>query len=853
MRINSKIFKKIAIFFTIFLLFIFALICFLHNGINIQNLDFKTFQIGRLYIKLDKKLILISSNIEVKSQNKNTLATDSFDMLNLTRNINLLNFIFSEIMIENLHYDDMRFDLILKDNVFFVDMPYLRLNAYFSTKDDKIIMDAKEIAFKDFNATIHGDCLLDIKSRDYDFNGEFISHEIKGNLRLKVQKNKLYYQIFDVYATKLENFMNEITQNRWIDKDIKDWIYGNVVAKEYFIQSLSGMADLKTKNMYLNDMQGNAKARNLKIKFDKNIQSIEVDDANISLKNGNLSFSLNNPTYYEKSLKNSNVSINDIFGKNTNIDINIQTNSIFDNKIHEILKAYDINIPIVQKNGKMDARLHLNIDLNDYFVKADGIFVLKDADIFIEKIPFFIKNSKIVLENLSSIKVQNSNLKNSFLDATQINAQINLDKNSAKFDFIADLNLKVKENSLIKFTQKPIHMDMSFEKNATILNINELNTKLVFSDLNLIKITNLSDFINDLPFIKDIGVKNADILEIKTKNFEDFDIDAKNLTFDLPLVDKNGTNYNTDSFKFKVGKDTISGSSKSDFVNFTYANSSLNINLQNIDFIYKDDEKKSSLDDKLSVNINGKNSNIILLDFNKTIPFDSYYGHINGYNIELFAKKADGNFHFSSSKDEIRLDAMQLDGEFVNSLFNSKSFNGGRFDLLLLGRNAKNYNAEIIIKDTYLNDYVFYHQLLTFLNTIPSLLVFKTPDFNSKGFTINDGKIYFSTNGDILNFKAINLMGTSADIGGHGIINLKTKQINIDLELKLLKDVSGIISKIPLVNQIILGKDRTLSTVIKISGTLDEPKYETMLLKDTFMTPFNIIKNTLELPFVIFD
>ncbi|WP_141069938.1 AsmA-like C-terminal domain-containing protein, partial [Campylobacter fetus] len=35
--------------------------------------------------------------------------------------------------------------------------------------------------------------------------------------------------------------------------------------------------------------------------------------------------------------------------------------------------------------------------------------------------------------------------------------------------------------------------------------------------------------------------------------------------------------------------------------------------------------------------------------------------------------------------------------------------------------------------------------------------------------------------------------------------------------------------------------------------TLDEPKFETQVVTDIIKTPYNIIKNTLELPFILFN
>ena len=114
-------------------------------------------------------------------------------------------------------------------------------------------------------------------------------------------------------------------------------------------------------------------------------------------------------------------------------------------------------------------------------------------------------------------------------------------------------------------------------------------------------------------------------------------------------------------------------------------------------------------------------------------------------------------------------------------------------------------------------------------------------------------RVIFVKKDSIIYVQAMDFKGSTADIGGVGTINLKTKEIDLDIEVKYLKDASSIIASIPLVNQIILGKDRSISTVVKIRGTLDSPTYSNKVLQDALLSPLNIIKNTLELPFTLFE
>ena len=46
--------------------------------------------------------------------------------------------------------------------------------------------------------------------------------------------------------------------------------------------------------------------------------------------------------------------------------------------------------------------------------------------------------------------------------------------------------------------------------------------------------------------------------------------------------------------------------------------------------------------------------------------------------------------------------------------------------------------------------------------------------------------------------------------------------------------------------------DKKIATNISVTGNVSDPKIETHLIADTFMTPVNIIKRTLELPLEVF-
>ena len=101
-------------------------------------------------------------------------------------------------------------------------------------------------------------------------------------------------------------------------------------------------------------------------------------------------------------------------------------------------------------------------------------------------------------------------------------------------------------------------------------------------------------------------------------------------------------------------------------------------------------------------------------------------------------------------------------------------------------------------------------------------------------------------------FKSIKLDGFSANISGSGYINLATKEIDLELDIKTLKDISKFISKIPLVGYITLGDDKSISTHINIVGKIDNPTVKTQLLQDSLSSPLNILKRVIESPLKLF-
>ncbi|WP_103577431.1 AsmA-like C-terminal domain-containing protein [Campylobacter concisus] len=819
----------------------------------------------QLYIKLDKKIIARAKQIRLPNFKKESKQKSSDErLLNLSKSVDFIDTIFQEISLENVQIgDDFKLKILFLDDIFFVDSPYLNVDIKFQNEqqDGIDLFSVRNLSFKDFNVSISGEGSANFDKNDYKFEGNFTSHELHGKLNFALKDTFLTYKAYDVEAGSIKNFIDELDRRIELNSEVKNWIYGYIVADDYELKEINGKADLAKNNFYLNDLNATANTKNLLVKFEKGLPAINVGEANITLKNSKLKFDLISPIYKGKKLDGSSVVINNIFDeKSANLELLIKTKSIYDEAINEILKAYKIIVPVRQLSGKMDASLKILIKLDEKSLEnfdeksviANGEFKLSDAVLEIAGSKFNTKNALIKLINTTNLNIDATGFGLEFFKANA-KADINLQKSTGEIKgVIESFDLKEKNDEILTFKNEPFNAFLDFSKaGETLLKIEPFGLDMSFGNESKITTKNSKFFIESSPVLKENGVYGFDELSIKSKDFTDLEIFAKEANFDLPFLDKNGSKYENDDLKILVSKAGVKVDSASKKLSLDIKEKVISVKTKDLNLLVLDDNKTSEQSTPLE--LLAKNGDIILRDLNKTLPFASFSAEKKGKSTSLNGLAQQGRVGYFNDEKSINLDATDISGEFINDLFGIKSFEGGKFRLKMLGENSKNFKAEVRFFDTFLKDYIFYQRLLSFLNSVPSLLSLKTPDFNDRGFTVKNGKILLTRNGDMIEFLAIEMIGTSADIGGRGTIDLKSKKINIDLELKLLKDASSIIDKIPLVNQIILGKDRSLSTVIAIRGTTDKPEYSTQILQDALLSPLKIIRNVIQTPFLIFE
>jgi uncharacterized protein YhdP len=135
---------------------------------------------------------------------------------------------------------------------------------------------------------------------------------------------------------------------------------------------------------------------------------------------------------------------------------------------------------------------------------------------------------------------------------------------------------------------------------------------------------------------------------------------------------------------------------------------------------------------------------------------------------------------------------------------------------------------------------------LAFFNTIPSLLTFSVPGYSKKGLATEEMYAAFHKKGPLVTVNDAKISSKEITITAKGESNLEKEDIELLMEVKT--DIGSTAKDIPLIGYIIFGKD-TVSTTVRVHGSLHDPKVENSVAQSVIVAPFNIIKRTLTLPF----
>jgi hypothetical protein len=74
------------------------------------------------------------------------------------------------------------------------------------------------------------------------------------------------------------------------------------------------------------------------------------------------------------------------------------------------------------------------------------------------------------------------------------------------------------------------------------------------------------------------------------------------------------------------------------------------------------------------------------------------------------------------------------------------------------------------------------------------------------------------------------------------------KTIDLNLAIQSARELGKVVGSLPLVGYIIMGKDKSMTFGLQITGTLEDPQVKTSAGGDILSLPLKILKRALESP-----
>jgi hypothetical protein len=710
------------------------------------------------------------------------------------------------------------------------------------------------LSLKKHNLTMSGKFNYDLHEEILSTEGFFRLYDVSGRFKASKDGNKIDFGLDSDSFRDLKSIIDKFD----LEEGVRSWVVDKVKADKYKLLSLKGKGTVEngTFKMDFDALNGEVLFTDTQIHFKEKLPPVLAPSFILTYHKGGLYFDLKDPTYEGISLNGSKVSILNLLNADTNLKLKIRADHRFENTMQNLIKAYDIVLPLDQQSGKVNVLFMADISLkksyNDFFVNVD----FSRGDVLLGKIKLPILKGNVQYKK-GWVTLKDITLKDTLYEGT-LNGKLDVQKKRADFIFdakhitIGDEKKAffILKNKTLPFTLNyEKHIDVKIPKLSMKLTNDANQTSIQFNDLNKIQ-----------PYLPDPGpLEDGGKVDIQTKDF-------KTYTFEGMLKRKSCFLYEKDDqCKTRVPFEGQITPKDMDFYAFNkrfyYNKANSRIELTNLNFdlekfltIEKQKEKSEETKKKdesreaKSLIILGKNSQLRYGDY--SLVTDSYDVEVkpNG-DIKAIGSSSGDIIKFSKKKEIFSIQALRIQDKALHPLINFKGLQDGRYTLKLSGDPEKTMKGEIIVEGGVMKDFMAYNNTLAFINTIPALASLQNPGYSVKGFTIEKGLAeYRVIKQDKIIFDSIYIKGSSATIAGTGEIDLQKKTIDLNLAIQSARELGKLVGSLPLVGYILMGEDKSMTFGLQITGTLDNPEVKTSAGGDILSLPLKILKRALESP-----
>ncbi|MFA6187682.1 MAG: AsmA-like C-terminal domain-containing protein [Sulfuricurvum sp.] len=246
------------------------------------------------------------------------------------------------------------------------------------------------------------------------------------------------------------------------------------------------------------------------------------------------------------------------------------------------------------------------------------------------------------------------------------------------------------------------------------------------------------------------------------------------------------------------------------------------------------------------IHLNATNTYLYLMK-NRKVMADTLNASLNQGNLEARMTYAQGFADLLMKNEIYYVEGAHFNDIFMEHLFAFSDFKGGEMSFKLSGK-ADDFEGIMRIENATLKEYKLLNNVLSFINTVPSLATFSVPNYNTRGLPLKEAYSHYTFRNHQFTVDNFTLNSPELKMTGEGKASFKEDTIKGSLTLK--SDLGSQLGRVPLVGYILFGNDGSISTTVNIKGKLSDPVIETAIAKEIISAPFNILKRTITYPFL---
>ncbi len=431
----------------------------LQNGIVLKEVNFSHLHIRDLHVNNKDGLNIYAQSITVtNSSNQKEKPTFEYKKIEkiLTRVENYLPLL-NSIEIKKLRMNKNILNINYNRNhPLYISMNNeniaLKLSAILTDKYFNINI----IELKTFDKFLHvsGFASMNRKSGNsyLRLNSSILHQDKQISYLLADAKGITFNTTFLTPLTKLK----EIVDYAQLDKDVKPWIVQNVNANSPEIEHLSGYIPFSNPTELLYTLKAQGHWSNVAYTFQKGFKPAKADRVDIYFKKGVLTIIPRDAKFYTHNAGSPTIEI-DFNPQEYQLLFHLNTKARLDEVLLALISSYKITLPVLQKEGLLQADLKIFINLNTISISALGSFKIPESLIQFEGADYKVHSGLVTIKD-SDVSLIDLNVSYQTLANAMINGAIQAKKMKGKLDIdIHGINLL--EKPKVSLDQKTLHID----------------------------------------------------------------------------------------------------------------------------------------------------------------------------------------------------------------------------------------------------------------------------------------------------------------------------------------------------------------------------------------------------------